>query len=139
MSQLALLGILLAIGGFVAFLLLRRKPDPVAHPPPQAPITAGTARDMLLQIVIPETGACCAAARRIETHRFHKQLAPPLPLADCSMKNGCHCRYQPVPDRRIGERRKSDERRQSYRFEGATRRDRRGRRGTDGVFDDDAE
>lgn len=138
MTNILLLGILLVIGFGAAFLLFRRSQEPAGRPPP-APAQAGAAREMLLQIVIPGTGACCAAARRIETHRFNKQLAPPLPLADCSMKAGCRCRYQPVPERRTGERRKSDERRQSHRFEDDARREGRGRRHADSTFDGEAD
>jgi hypothetical protein len=138
MSNTLLVGLLVVIGVVVAILLLRRKPRTTPRPS-SAATAAATQREMMLQIVIPDTGACCAAARRIETHRFHKQQAPALPLADCSMKTGCHCRYQPVPDRRVGERRQQAEKREAIRFEENPRRDGRGRRAGDKLFDHDAD
>lgn len=136
MSNALLVGILLAVGVGVIFLLFRRKPSTTDRQA-QASTATGSTRERLLQIVIPETGACCAAARRIETHRFNKQLAPPLPLAECSMKAGCHCRYQPVPDRRIGERRQNPDKRASIRFEESPRRQAHGRRTSDTNYPED--
>jgi hypothetical protein len=138
MSNAMLVGLLLVAGIVVAFLLLRRKPGASArHTSHAATGGAATARESLLQIVIPESGACCSAAHQIETYRFNKHHAPSLPLPDCSMKNSCHCRYQPVPERRIGERRAGQEKRDTIRYEENPRRRGRGRRAQDKLFDRD--
>jgi hypothetical protein len=133
MSNALLIGLLIVIGVGLAFLLLRRKP---AVTPPSHTSAAAPLRESLLQIVIPPTGACCAAAHKLETTRFNKGHAPPLPLADCSMKTGCLCRYQPVPERRIGERRTGGhEKREVIRYEENPRRKGHGRRAVDKLFD----
>ncbi|MGH8561398.1 MAG: hypothetical protein ACRES4_05500, partial [Nevskiales bacterium] len=103
MLDVLLIGTMVVAGVGLAYVLLRRKPAVTAQS--RASTTLAPVRESLLQIVIPATGACCAAARKIETHRFNKRQAPPLPLGDCSMKPGCHCRFQPVPERRVGDRR----------------------------------
>lgn len=131
-----LIGVTLAVVVVAAVMLLRRKPGPAGRPAPQAP-AAASQREMMLQIVIPDSGVCCAAAHQIETHRFVKALAPPLPLGECSMKQGCRCRYQPVPDRRIGERRQSSDKREIVRYEDNPRRAGHGRRAGDKLFDHD--
>jgi len=106
------------VGLGLVYVLFRSKPTETSA----THSTATPTREGMLQIVIPATGACCAAAHKIEAYRFHKGHAPSLPLNDCSMKQGCQCRYQPVPDRRIGERRAGGEKRDSIRYEENPRR-----------------
>src|SRR5688572_29516897 len=48
---------------------------------------------------------CCAAAKEVEGYRFLSRSAPQLPLADCTMRSGCTCRYIKFQDRRGGSRR----------------------------------
>jgi hypothetical protein len=133
MSDAWLIGVLLVVGVAVALLLFRRKPAPASSgkSSPAAP-----ARDSLLQIVIPPEG-CCEAARRLETQRFQKVYAPPLPLEACDRRTQCRCRFQLVPERRIGERRTGHEKRDSIRYEENPRRKGRGRRADDKLFDHD--
>ena len=69
MSNALLIGILIVVGVGLAFLLLRRKP---AVTPASRASAVAPSRENLLQIVIPATGACCAAAHKLETHRFNK-------------------------------------------------------------------
>ncbi len=133
MSNILLAGILLLAVVAVIFLLPRRRKRTSERR--MGTSTAGPAqRELLLHIVIPPNGVCCDAARSIEASRFNKSGAPPLPLPDCSMKPTCHCRYQPVPERRVGERRQSHERRQVIRFQDDTRRAGSGRRSDDNAF-----
>lgn len=131
MSNALLIGIVVVIGVGLAYWLLKPKPTPSRQ---SRGTTAPAERGNMLQIALPATGACCAAARKFETRRFHKGQAPSLPLEECSMKPGCHCRYQPVPDRRIGDRREG-EKRDVIRYEEKPRRQGRGRRGEDKLWD----
>lgn len=126
--------LLLAVGATV--LLLR---PPRAQPRPSGQQASAPPREPLLLIALPETGNCCTAAHKIETHRFQKEHAPPLPLAECSMKSGCHCRYQLVPERRMGERRAGGDKRESIRFEENPRREQGGRRARDNLWSNDNE
>ena len=48
---------------------------------------------------------CCAAAKNIEGYRFLARNSPQLPLADCTLRNKCECRYMKFQDRRGGSRR----------------------------------
>jgi hypothetical protein len=132
MSDALLIGIVVVIGAALAYWLLSRKP---AASMPSRGANAPVDRENMLQIAIPASGACCDAARKLETHRFHKGHVPSLPLEECSMKQGCHCRYQPVPDRRIGARREGGEKRDAIRYEENPRRKGRGRRSEDKLWD----
>ena len=132
MTALVVVALLVAAG--ITFLLLR---PPQARNAPPGKASTAPRREPLLQIALPETGNCCAAAHKIETRRFQKEHAPPLPLADCSMKAGCHCRYQLVPDRRMGDRRTGDDKREAIRFEENPRREQGGRRAKDNLFSND--
>ncbi len=51
----------------------------------------------------------CQSARSIAGKRFLSEEAPPLPLAACTNRQGCACRYQHFDDRRTDFRRESDE------------------------------
>jgi hypothetical protein len=132
MSNAWLIGILLVVGVAVALMLLRRKP--AAPVKPQGVVAQP--RNQMLQIVIPPEG-CCESARQLESHRFDKAYAPALPLENCDRRTQCRCRFQPVPDRRIGERRTGHEKRDSIRYEENPRRKGRGRRAQDKLFDHD--
>lgn len=136
MSNALLIGLALAVVAALV-LLLRRKTPQDKPAGARNTTTASSSREVLLQIVIPATGACCAAARQLENQRFHKGHAPALPLAECSMKTGCHCRYQPQQDRRLGDRRQGEEKRETIRFEENPRRDGRGRRAVDRMWEQD--
>lgn len=77
---------------------------------------------------------CCDAAREIGDRIFLAADAPPLPLPQCTMPDGCKCHYRKYPDRRQGDddRRMFGETRRSVMYGGAERRRKpRGRRADD--------
>ena len=43
---------------------------------------------------------CCAAAQTLKDQRHLVMKTPKLPLPDCTMPQGCKCRYQKHSDRR---------------------------------------
>jgi|GEM_PF-1661338 len=51
---------------------------------------------------------CCAAAKRIDGHKFLAAHAPELPLGGCSNQGRCSCRYRHYLDRRSDTRRDED-------------------------------
>lgn len=51
---------------------------------------------------------CCEAARGLLGRRFLAAEAPRLPLADCTGKDACSCKYKHYEDRRGPPRRKED-------------------------------
>lgn len=71
-------------------------------------------------------GRGCNAVRRLEKHVYPISSAPQLPLSNCN-RGSCHCIYVAYPERRKGERRAREDRRDSVRFEGKS--DRRGQGG----------
>jgi hypothetical protein len=48
---------------------------------------------------------CCAAAKKVDGHRFLARNAPQLPLPECTLRAACKCRYEKYDDRRNGTRR----------------------------------
>lgn len=91
------------------------------------------ARENLLQVEFsPETA--CEAVRMLESQRYRKDVAPDLPLKQCTKPNACSCRYKKVADRRIGERRSGSDQRESIRYEENPRRKGRGGRAEDQLF-----
>jgi hypothetical protein len=73
----------------------------------------------------------CAIARRFRDHRFLAKDAPQLPLSGCTMAGSCQCRYLKYKDRRA-ERRRFVDFASVRRDLGQERRQRAGRRDTDG-------
>ncbi|HEX2494976.1 MAG TPA: hypothetical protein VHK24_14490 [Steroidobacter sp.] len=73
----------------------------------------------------------CDAARQLGAKRFLVKHAPSLPLAGCTMRNQCQCRYLKHHDRRTDPRRLSDAGLRVMMFDGKERRFRKGRRSTD--------
>lgn len=53
-----------------------------------------------VQMVPPESGACCQSAQHLRGRRFPMDKAPLLPLWDCTMAQDCRCRYRRLPERR---------------------------------------
>ena len=74
---------------------------------------------------------CCEMARKFSDHRFLVRDAPPLPLAGCSMRKTCQCRYIKHRDRRSEPRRLIDFGMAARLFDGRERRARRGGRRSD--------
>ena len=75
---------------------------------------------------------CCDMARKFSEHRFLMRDAPPLPLAGCSMRKTCQCKYIKHRDRRSEPRRLIDFGVVARLFDGNERRARRaGRRTSD--------
>jgi hypothetical protein len=111
----------IAVLGLATWWLLRRgtgvgTPAPAAsrstaggHPP--GPAIWGK------QFVIPAGAEACPVARGLEGKCFTLAKTPSIPLAGCTHAN-CHCRYEPLADRRNHlERRSGQERRPTLRFE----------------------
>lgn len=74
----------------------------------------------------------CCASKDLAKVRFLAKQAPALPLAKCTMQDGCHCRYVKHPDRRAEPRRLIDVAGMSaLLFESEERRATAGRRKTD--------
>ena len=57
--------------------------------------------------VIPDSDACCDAAREMAGQRLLSKDAPRLPLAACTQQQ-CNCRYVHYTDRRTDYRRDGD-------------------------------
>jgi hypothetical protein len=75
---------------------------------------------------------CCDMARRFSDHRFLVRDAPPLPLAGCTMRKNCQCKYIKHRDRRAEPRRLIDFGVAARLFDGRERRARKtGRRRSD--------
>jgi len=89
--------------------------------------------DLVRIIVSP--GQACAAALRLESHRFMPLEAPKLPLAECTMAATCRCRCRAVPERRIAARRRGYDRRERIRYDpdNPSRRSGPGRRRKDWI------
>lgn len=85
-------------------------------------------RASLMQIVLHEDA--CPAAQQLQNARFDKSSVPILPLSACNNPESCHCRcrYVPVDDRRSGDRRGGEDKRESRRIELDPRRKDRDRR-----------
>ena len=69
----------------------------------------------------PRRGSACSAVRRLEGHVYPIASAPKLPVPNCDRRN-CHCTYFAYPERRKGDRRGRENRRESVRFDGGTER-----------------
>jgi hypothetical protein len=74
---------------------------------------------------------CCDMARKFSEHRFLVRDAPPLPLAGCTMRQTCKCKYIKHRDRRAEPRRLIDFGLSARIFDGRERRMRGGRRTDD--------
>lgn len=69
------------------------------------------------QLVIPTGSMPCENAIELAGKCFPGDKAPSLPLAGCTVAT-CSCRYEPLPERRVGgERRNTIERRGEIRFD----------------------
>jgi len=115
----------LVVLGVVAWLLLRDRGDTTvaAHARPVASGVGGARarvpvhRTWGKQFTIPAGAQACQSAREFEGRCFASGKAPTLPLAGCANTN-CHCRWEPVAERRSGvERRSGIERRPTLRFD----------------------
>jgi len=80
--------------------------------------------------VLPGPGAC-ESVKALAGQRMLSEEAPLLPLADCTNSLACSCHYRHFKDRRTEVRRESDDGLPPRMVE-ADRRDRAGRRVTDG-------
>jgi hypothetical protein len=82
------------------------------------------------------SGTACAVSEACRGKRFLSTEAPRLPLAECDAKR-CECRYRHYADRRGAPRRREEKvaigTTATVRVIGANRREKRGRRATDGA------
>ena len=69
------------------------------------PATGASALRPYQSVGIYHGTICCAAAKQVEGYRFLAKSSPQLPLADCTMRGTCECRYMKFQDRRGGARR----------------------------------
>jgi hypothetical protein len=88
-----------------------------------------------VRISSPAKEKACPQARQILGKEFPIADKPQLPLPDCPYPRQCECHYTKLFDRRKGERRSGEERRQDgQRFEAHIRRSGKDRRkGKSGV------
>jgi hypothetical protein len=59
-------------------------------------------------VTIVPGAAACDAAQELRGRRFLSSAAPRLPLAGCTNRDQCQCKYQHHADRRGNPRRASD-------------------------------
>lgn len=95
----------------IALVVVRRRS---VEPPSTSP---GQPPSFVLRIEIPPGHPGCDAARALRDHRFVKEEAPALPLAECTNREVCACRYRHLPERRLVVRRGPADRRTRLRFE----------------------
>ena len=79
-------------------------------------------------VSIRHLGRCCPAVRALDDDRFLSTQAPRLPLAECTMRDGCRCKYRHHNDRREDFRRDMDFGLPERGYFGTNRRAMRGRR-----------
>lgn len=60
---------------------------------------------------------CCKRAKILASRWLEESHLTVLPLPGCAMGPACNCRWERVPDRRKGDRRKNTDRRGNLRFE----------------------
>jgi len=80
---------------------------------------------------------CCPSSRALLATRFLSRDAPRLPLAQCSMADGCQCFYQHHGDRRGPARRRAEAGLGGANHAGHERRAEKGRRRTDAPMTQD--
>ena len=95
------------------------------------PVTKAVTQRPYQSIGIHRGTICCAAAKEVEGYRFLARNAPQLPLADCTMRNSCECRYLKFQDRRGGSRRLIDFGMKPTLFAASEKRKVKGRRKKD--------
>ena len=74
---------------------------------------------------------CCTVAKKASGIRVLSRNAPPLPLAECTMRDTCKCQYIKHQDRRGESRRMMDYGFKPQLFAAKENRVRRGRRAKD--------
>ncbi len=82
----------------------RRNPNRASHP-----ARATTARRLFHGVaIVPGRDHSCEAVNALANIRYLADDAPMLPVAGCSNRADCRCRYQHFDDRRTEARRESD-------------------------------
>ena len=72
-------------------------------------LRATTARRIFHGVaIIPDRNSPCEAVTALANVRYLADEAPMLPVAGCSNRGSCHCKYQHFDDRRTEARRESD-------------------------------
>lgn len=69
---------------------------------------AAAKKDAWHAVTIVPGAAACEAAQELRGRRFLSSAAPRLPLAGCTNRDHCRCKYQHHADRRGNPRRVSD-------------------------------
>ena len=74
-----------------------------------SPTRSVTARRLFHGVsIMPEPVNACDAAIAQSNVRYLADEAPMLPLAECTRRADCHCKYRHFDDRRTEARRESD-------------------------------
>jgi len=77
--------------------------------PRNPPMRTTTARRIFHGVaILPDRDLPCEAVTALANVRYLADEAPMLPVAGCSNRANCHCRYQHFDDRRTEARRESD-------------------------------
>ncbi|MGH8122271.1 MAG: hypothetical protein ACREPT_05820 [Rudaea sp.] len=110
----ALLGVI-----FVALRIRNSGERSVEPPRPAArhtPLPAVRRERTMAVLHVPDMASACDLARHQAGKTFEAASAPPVPLPGCSRAD-CRCHYERVVDRRRGERRTGEDRREVIRYQ----------------------
>jgi len=70
------------------------------------------------RLVVPSSGKACPEAQKIAGQVFPLDKVPVLPLAGCTSRGNCLCRFETLPEQRGGaERRSGTDRRPDIRYD----------------------
>ena len=72
--------------------------EPLARKDPELARLAEAGVRVVLFIPGCTTGGLCETARMLDKGRIPLRLAESTPLAECSNREGCACRYEPWPN-----------------------------------------
>jgi hypothetical protein len=109
-------------------LALFAKPAPPPAPAVHRPAASGPD---FRGVIISSSATCCAAARDSAGTRWLMRNAPRLPLPECSIPEGCQCKFKKVSDRRGSDRRLLGGTAMNRWYGGTEHRQHRGRRSLD--------
>ncbi len=120
------------LGAIFVVLRLRGSGERSAAPPRaldrHTPTASLASRNRTMAVLhVPDMASACDFARHQAGTACESANAPALPLPGCTRVN-CQCHYERVLDRRRGERRSGEERRDAIRFPDSDRRENPDRR-----------
>ncbi|HEY8012036.1 MAG TPA: hypothetical protein VIE67_13680 [Rudaea sp.] len=108
------------LGAIFVILRVRNSGERSVEPPRMTerhtPLPAARRDRTMATLHVPDMAIACDLARYQAGKTFEAASAPPLPLPGCS-RAACRCHYERVADRRRGQRRSGDDRREVIRFQ----------------------